>query len=197
MSHSTHHPPVPPEPRRNFFIKAFTVIIGAVISFVPLVVGMTVYLDPLARRKSKTSGSGSGDDDDFVRIATLEAIPVNGTPQAFPVIADKVNAWTMSPQERIGAVYLRRPSGGREVVALHTICPHLGCFVNYVKSTQGFYCPCHASSFELDGAKVEQPGLQNPSPRPMDTLEVKVTDDDEVLVRFVNFKTGIHDKEVK
>jgi menaquinol-cytochrome c reductase iron-sulfur subunit len=195
MSDTAHHPESLPPPRRNFLVKFFTMLIGAVISFVPLVVGLTMYLDPLSRRKSKAdSGEAEGE---FIPITTLDAIPADGSPQAFPVIDDKVNAWTMTPNERIGAIYLRRPDGGREVIALHTICPHLGCFVGFDDTQDVFYCPCHASSFLLSGAKVAQPGLENPSPRAMDTLEVKVTDQDQVLVRFVNFKTGLEEKEVK
>ena len=199
MSASNHHAPPPGEPRRNFLVEAITVVVGAVVSFVPLAAGLAVYLDPLSRRKSKADASSSEPSDmgEFTYITTLNAIPSDGTPQAFPVVADKVNAWTMTPHERIGAIYLRRPNGDREVLALHSICPHLGCFVGFDQHQDVFYCPCHASSFMLDGDKVEQEGLENPSPRGMDTLEVLVTDEDHVLVRFVNFKTGLEEKEVK
>ena len=207
MSDDHPHHPQPDAPRRNFLVEAAAVVIGGIIGLVPLVVGLTVYLDPLTRRKSKadgsesngseSNGSGSASDGEFLPITTLDAIPTDGSPKAFPVVADRINAWTKTLNERIGAVYLRRPKGDREVMALHTICPHLGCFVGHDEENQQFYCPCHASSFTLDGEKAAAPGLKNPSPRPMDTLEVKVTDDDQVLVRFVNFKTAIHEKVAK
>ena len=192
MSDAKHLQPTEP-PRRNFLASALAVVVGGIVSLFPLGVGLAVYLDPLMRRKSKAEGSGSGGgEEEYLPITTLSAIP--DTPQAFPVIADRVNAWTMTPSERVGAVYLRRVDG--QVEALHSICPHLGCFVSHDSENEQFYCPCHASSFNLDGTKIEQEGLENPSPRPMDQLDVKV-EGDQVLVRFVNFKTGIHEKEEK
>ena len=55
----------------------------------------------------------------------------------------------------------------------------------------GFACPCHRSSFDLDGA-VDDPS--SPSPRDMDALDVEVRNGDEVWVRFQNFLPGREDK---
>ena len=53
-----------------------------------------------------------------------------------------------------GFYLIRAHDGG--FLALYRRCPHLGCIVNWEQSAGEFYCPCHASSFEIDGAKVEQ-----------------------------------------
>ena len=68
-----------------------------------------------------------------------------------------------------GAVYLRRR--GDSIAALNVVCPHAGCFVNVAADRSSFLCPCHKSSFDLDGA-VNDPA--SPSPRDMDALEVEV-----------------------
>ena len=102
------------------------------------------------------------------------------------VIADRQDAWNLFPKEPIGAVYLRKTDKG-EVIAFNVICPHLGCAVDYSNSSKSFKCPCHDSSFTLDGA----PSNSIP-PRGMDTLEVDPArlKQGEVWVKFENFRTG-------
>src|SRR5205823_591306 len=90
--------PAPPT-RRNFIKQAWAVLIGAVVSMVPLVSGLIVFFDPL-RRKSKAG--------EFVSVASLNALPEDGSPRKFPVIASRIDAWNKSPRTPIGAVYLRR-----------------------------------------------------------------------------------------
>jgi menaquinol-cytochrome c reductase iron-sulfur subunit len=76
------------------------------------------------------------------------------------------------------------------VRVLNTVCPHLGCSVGYNAANQGYFCPCHRSSFALDGAIADP---KSPSPRGMDELEAVVRDGD-VWVRFQNFRKGSPDK---
>ena len=64
------------------------------------------------------------------------------------------------------------------VIAYNTVCPHLGCFVDYRKKEQDFFCPCHDSNFDLNSKLVK--GV---SPRAMDTLEV----DQEKLKNAVGY----------
>ena len=72
------------------------------------------------------------------------------------------------------------------------ICPHAGCFVDFDKKSNKFKCPCHNSSFTVEG-QIIQP---SPSPRPMDSLECKV-EDDEILVQYESFYSGITEKRAK
>jgi menaquinol-cytochrome c reductase iron-sulfur subunit len=184
-------PPSPP--RRNFFIEGAAVVIGAVISLFPLGAGLAVLLDPVLRnRKKEESEPGS---DEFVRVTNLESVPAAGA-QQYPVIADRQDAWTNYPNQRIGAVYLRR-TAEKQVECFNAVCPHLGCIYSYVASRNEFYCPCHNSAFHLDGSKVEATGRVNPSPRPLDQLEVdqkRLEEKGEVWVKFQNFYTGIEEK---
>ncbi len=185
-SSSTKSPPVAPTPkteeRRGFFNKVAATLIGGFVALVPAVSGLAVFLDPL-RRKSK--------DAAFLPVAPLAAVPDDGIPRQFPVIAERVDAWNESTQP-IGAIYLRRMPGETTPQCLTATCPHAGCFVAYDAPTDTFKCPCHNSSFAVDGAIIEP----SPSPRGMDTLACEVQQD-EILVKFENFYTGKADKVVK
>ena len=155
---------------------------------VPLGAGLAVVLDPLRR------GRGGGKSEP-VRVTTLDAVPEDGTPRQFPVIADRIDAWNRFPNEPIGAVYLRRLEEGK-VQALSAICPHLGCFVGYDADRKLYQCPCHTSVFDLDGKRGE-PCV---ALRGMDELEAEVVDNGgrpDVVVRYQEFFTGIRDKKPK
>ena len=81
--------------------------------------------------------------------------------------------------------------GDGELTALSTVCPHLGCGIDYVPEKQKFLCACHDSWFALDGAVEE-----GPSPRGMDSLELQVDEGAKLLkIRHQRFKQGVESKE--
>ena len=168
------------EPRRNFLASVGAVLVGAVASIVPIAAGATALLDPLRRGRGPSN---------MVLVTRLSALPEDGSPRKFTVETDRVDGWTTYAQTPVGAVYLRRTPAG--VAALNVVCPHAGCFVGIAPDGSRFACPCHKSSFDLDGA-VNDP--DSPSPRDMDSLEVEVRNGEEVWVRFQNFLPGREDK---
>jgi nitrite reductase/ring-hydroxylating ferredoxin subunit len=164
--------------RRGFFAQAAAVICGAVSLLVPAAIGVVAFLNPL-RQKGQAGG--------FLRLASLGAVPEDGMPQKFAIIADRSDAWNRFPNEPIGAVFLRRVKDG--VQALQVICPHAGCSINYESASGGgrFFCPCHAAAFDLTGKRLDATSM---SPRDMDALEVEIRSGSEVWVKFQNFHTG-------
>jgi menaquinol-cytochrome c reductase iron-sulfur subunit len=166
---------------RRGFIKFLCAFIGTLISVVPFGAGMWSYLNPLAKRDSGDGGDG------FIKVTTIDAIPADGTPAKFTVVADKVDAWNRFTDVSIGAVYLRLVDGVPK--ALHTVCPHLGCFVDYRPGNKDFFCPCHNSNFKLDGSLAV--GV---SPRRMDPLDIQIRNKTEVWVKFQNFQPGHSDR---
>ena len=166
---------------RRGFIKFLCFVIGGIVSAVPFGAGIWAYINPLTREKGV-------DGDGFLKITTLDAIPDDGTPAKFSVIADKEDAWNKFKNISVGAIYLRKEDG--KVKALHTVCPHLGCFIDYRSSKSDFFCPCHNSNFKLDGSIVS--GV---SPRPMDPLKIEIRNKVEVWVKFQNFQPG-HDHPI-
>lgn len=169
------------EPRRNFLTSISALVVGAAASVVPIATGAVALFDPLRR--------GRRTESDMVLVTRLSAVPMNGVPRKFTVESDRVDAWTTYANTPVGAVYLRRE--GESVRALNVVCPHAGCFVGLAPDNSRFACPCHKSSFALDGA-VNDPA--SPSPRDMDELEVEIRNEDEVWVRFQNFLPGREDK---
>ena len=156
-------------------------MIGGVVTLVPALAGLMVLLDPL-RRKMSSGGA--------VKVTTLAALPADGVPRRFPVLADKVDAWNKYRNVPIGAVYLRRTGDGK-VEALNVVCPHAGCFVDFSAERAMFLCPCHNSSFALDGRIAD---TKSPSPRALDSMSAEVRGNGEIWVTFQNFQAGRPDK---
>jgi menaquinol-cytochrome c reductase iron-sulfur subunit len=177
------HPPTDTDSRRGFLAKVVTVACGGLATLAPVAAGVWSFLDPLRRKSAAAT---------FLPVTDLAAIPDDGVPRQFAIIAERVDAWTGFPREPIGAVYLRRQKGSTEVEALTATCPHAGCFVDLEPGGRSFRCPCHNSSFTLDGGIVEP----SPSPRPMDSLECRIGENGEVAVKWQTFRAGIADKVV-
>jgi menaquinol-cytochrome c reductase iron-sulfur subunit len=168
---------LPDQQRRDFLAKASAVGIGAVITLVPAGAGIVTLFDPL-RHKSATGNS--------VFVTTVNALPNDGRPRRFQIIADRTDAWNKFPQVPVGAVYLRRLNETK-IEALNVTCPHAGCPVDFKQDTNSFLCPCHDSKFKLDGTLAD---LNSPSPRAMDSLEVEIRNGSEIWVKFQNFEAG-------
>ncbi len=171
-------------PRRGFFLKFCAGLVGGIVGLFPVITAGGFLLGPILK-KSDDGDADSGDG--FMPLdIKADALPLDGPPQQVTVVADRVDAWNFYPQERVGSVWLRRTADG--IVAFNTICPHLGCSVDYRTSHEDFYCPCHLSNFSLDGERQNMI-----PPRSMDSLETKIVDD-RVWVKFENYRGGIEEK---
>jgi quinol---cytochrome c reductase iron-sulfur subunit, bacillus type len=195
-------PPPPPHavpsssaetPRRNILAALAATVVGGLIGIVPFAAGLAAFLDPLLKRKASGNAGGGGAAHPLRRVASLAALPADGTPVQVPVIADLTDAWNREPNQPVGTVYLRRHDD--KVECFNAICPHAGCFVAYAADRKVFQCPCHTSSFQLDGQRI----LPSPSPRDMDPLKVDAAKlkEDEVWVEFVNYYPGKEHREEK
>ncbi len=81
-----------------------------------------------------------------------------------------------------GRFYLiHAPDGG--FLAVYRRCTHLGCSVSWEPAQNHFFCPCHASSFDIVG-DVENP----PAPRALDTFPVHI-DAGQVIVDTSSIQT--------
>ena len=178
--------------RRGFLAKALALGLAAAAYAVPVLAGLAAALNPL-RQKARAGK--------FYKLASLDALPEDGTPQEFAVIDQRVNAWTRSI-EPIGAVYLMRTAGAERVRAIQVICPHAGCSVQFKETVEEeggqkareFYCPCHRARFDLEGIRLD---ATSPSPRDLDTLAIDPDKLPEIWVQFQDFKTGTAKKVPK
>jgi len=171
----------PANGRRGFLKRLLAGIISAFLGLVPVGAGLTVLLDPLRRKVGS---------NDAVPIASLDALPDDGVPRKFPVLATRIDAWNTFVQVPVGAVYLRRLPGGK-LEAFNVMCPHAGCFVDFDAERSGFSCPCHNSTFTVEGKIADR---SSPSPRALDSLEVELRDGKMVWVKFRNFQAGRAEK---
>ena len=170
--------------RRGFLVKLAALACGGLATLVPVAAGVWSFLDPLRRKSAAAT---------FLPVTELSAVPDDGVPRQFAVVAERIDAWTGFAREPIGAVYLRRLAGSDTVEALSATCPHAGCFIELEGDPRCFRCPCHNSTFRLDGGIVEP----SPSPRVMDSLECRVEPNGAVAVKWENFYSGVADKVVR
>ena len=165
--------------RRDFLktvgIGGLTAGIGAVAA-VPAV-AFVGY--PLVH--ATTSGGG-----DFVVVGKRRGFKP-GKPVKVEVFEDKRDAWNRVLQVKVGSAWVVDEGG--ELKAYTTVCPHLGCAIDWEGDDGKFKCPCHKSEFTAEG-KVED----GPSPRGMDTLEIREKDG-LIAIKYVRFKQGIGEKE--
>jgi menaquinol-cytochrome c reductase iron-sulfur subunit len=163
---------------RRGFLKVGIGVLGAGVGATVLgpVAGLAMH--PL--QHATTSGS-----DAFIPAGSRGTF--GEEPTKVDLYADKVDAWNRVVNVKVGSAWVLERGG--ELVALSTVCPHLGCGLDYVGDKGKFYCACHKSWFTRDGA-VED----GPSPRAMDELEVEV-EEKLVSIRYQRFKQGVPDKE--
>jgi menaquinol-cytochrome c reductase iron-sulfur subunit len=184
--------------RRPFLVRFLAIFCSGLVAIFPVAAGLGVIFDPCRRRQSSAGGASNAASKGNVkpvRICPLDALIQGGPPQPFPVILEVVDdAWTRTFNQKVGVIFLERAKAGvkPEVVALSAKCPHLGCLVDFNPGKNQFQCPCHASAFAIDGAK-----LYGPSLRGMDRLDVEVTTGGqaEVYVAFQKFQPGIAERK--
>jgi menaquinol-cytochrome c reductase iron-sulfur subunit len=129
--------------------------------------------------------SGGAGPGRWIKTLSLDSLR-EGEPKRVARIADHRDAWTLEKAVELGAAWLVRR--GDAVLAWSVTCPHLGCAIDRSASAPGFYCPCHESSFDVEGGR-----LSGPSPRDLDSLSTRV-EDGFVLVKFQRFRQGIPEK---
>jgi len=168
---------------RRKFIRVTTIGISAACGIFPLAAGIPALLDPVKKNSEESAKVP------WSKVAPFASLPEDGSPAKFEVVQETVvDAWTTYKDIPVGAVYLTRKQD--EVIAFNLKCPHLGCAIDFRKQTNDYFCPCHNSSFALDGSVTTE---NSPSPRPMDTMETKV-EKGQVWIRFQQFRPNIEEK---
>jgi cytochrome b6-f complex iron-sulfur subunit/menaquinol-cytochrome c reductase iron-sulfur subunit len=156
---------------RRGALRALAVVGGAAVCVVVGAPGLEMLAPGAAT---------SGDKGLWIKTVRLDSLE-EGVPTRVAIIADARDAWMIERNKELGAVWLVKKDG--KLLCLSAACPHLGCTVGH-DATNGFYCPCHDSSFSPTGA-----ALRGPSPRGMDPLATKI-DDGYVVVDYRRFRQG-------
>lgn len=166
---------------RRAFLKVGVGALGVGLAGVVVAPSVRALLWPLADGVKIISGG-----EDFVVVGKRDQF--GETPIKVDIHADQVDAWNRTKNVKIGSAWVVVIDG--ELHAFSSVCPHLGCAVDYDGEAGKFMCPCHDSAFGLDGSHEE-----GPSPRALDQLEFEQPKDGKLLaIRYERFKQGVEDK---
>ncbi len=175
--------------QRRWFLRAIAALVNVAVGAALAIPGIRFVTASLRRR---------GTEQSFVRVALLESVPFE-LPFRAPVVMVRRDAFVRFPPGPIGNVWLFRQAdvdGTPRLQCWQTICPHLGCGIDFSKEADAFNCPCHAAEFDKSGRRTS-----GPSPRDMDRLECRVAAPDEegkrwVEVRYHRFEPGVANRRV-
>ena len=170
----------PVDESRRGFLKVATAALGALVGALAVVPGLGFLAYPLRER---TVGGG----EEPTRVASLGDLRP-GRPQRVNVVGSLKDAWLRLDGQKLGGCWLVKQPDGR-VRAFSTVCPHLGCGVDWNDRTRAFECPCHGSVFGPDGRRQS-----GPTPRDLDELAVETSGDD-VRVSYRRFRLSVPRKE--
>jgi Rieske Fe-S protein len=170
----------PPDERRAF-LKILTAGLGALAGALAIIPGLGFLASPLGR----ATGGGGGNP---LRVASARDVKP-GKPLRVTAVGPREDAWLRLDKVTLGSLWLVRAVEDGPIKAFSTVCPHLGCGIDFDDKAGKFNCPCHASAFDLDGRC-----LVGPSPRGLDELETRV-DGRDVLVRYQRFRVGSSKRE--
>lgn len=141
-----------------------------------------------ARVVAAPAGAASGSGK-WIAIGKLLDFP-EGAPRRVTLVADEQDGFAIAKHQPLGVAWIVRK--GDSVTAFSATCPHLGCLVDAAEA--GFHCPCHDSSFAVDGARA--PGKPNASLRGLDTLATRIAGADKTVeVEWRRFALGTATKE--
>jgi menaquinol-cytochrome c reductase iron-sulfur subunit len=166
--------------RRSFFgaiLAAGSACIGAFFA-IPLV---RAALFPL--RASDQSGGAPV----WADLGPVEGFADAKAPATHLVNIERQDGWELTTVRQ--PVYILAGGSGQPRV-VSSICPHLGCTVQWRADGNNFVCPCHNGTYAADGSRVS-----GPPKRGMDELPSKVQDG-RLYVQFQYYRQLSPDKEV-
>lgn len=164
---------------RRSFLKLVTAGLGALTAGLAVIPGLGFLAAP-----GRQAGAGGGP----LRVAGERDVKPN-RPLRVTAVGPHDDAWLRLDKVTLGSCWLVRAAEDGPIRAFSTVCPHLGCGVDYDETAGKFNCPCHTSAFDLEGRC-----LSGPSPRGLDELETRIEGRD-VLVRYQRFRVGTAKRE--
>jgi menaquinol-cytochrome c reductase iron-sulfur subunit len=141
--------------RRKFHLSVIYAFWAVITGALSLPAAIYLLVPPKSKKKSGI----------WVEAGDIAHLQPN-IPEEFVFRRDRLDGWKVI-SEKTNAWVVRK--GESQVIAFGPQCTHLGCAYSYDDRNKEFLCPCHTSTFSLEG-KV----LTGPAPRSLDRYDVKV-----------------------
>lgn len=147
--------------RRTFLLS----VIYALWGFIGLMLAIpaSIYLFWPPKPKKEDPWAEAGKFSELQVDTPAELVFRRNRVDGWKVSSEKATAWAVRVSDK-------------DVIAFAPQCPHLGCAYHWNAAKHEFLCPCHASTFSIQGEV-----LTGPSPRALDRYELKV-EQDKLLV---------------
>jgi menaquinol-cytochrome c reductase iron-sulfur subunit len=140
--------------RRAFYLSVIYGLWAAMGAALSIPAAIYLLFPPRAKKKPEWVDVG---DVSQMRVNAPEEVVFRRTRiDGWKVTSEKSTAWVVRTSER-------------DVVAFAPQCTHLGCAYHWDEDNKEFLCPCHTSTFALDGRV-----LSGPAPRALDRFDIKV-----------------------
>jgi Rieske Fe-S protein len=166
---------------RRRFLSLFTGLVMAIIGLLVAIPALGYFFGPL-RRKPGAAGAGAAFED----AGPLSEIPLRQW-RLLSLETVRQDGWKRT-RIRHG-IWVRREDERQEgITVLSSICPHLGCPINWHHDQAQFNCPCHGGLFDADGRHTG-----GPPPRGMDPLEFEVRAG-RLWVKWQDFRIGVAER---
>ena len=171
------------DPDRRKFLKVSTCALGAGAGLALVIPTLRLIAAP----GSATTVTGPSEPLD---LGLLSRFRFGAEPMKVEVIAPIVkDAWTAAHNVVLGAAYLMKTPGSDIPTALSAVCPHLGCAIGWDGTAKNYLCPCHDSTFGIDGARKT-----GPAERGLDPLPVAVKEG-RLQLTWVRYRAGGSSRE--
>lgn len=143
------------ETDRRSFVELSIYGLGAIIA-------AALGIPAIAYLFSRKADAGA---TSWVDVGKVDEIP-STEPREVLFRRKRIDGWKKL-DERTSAWLVKGEKG--EVVALAPGCTHLGCAYHWSAKNHEFVCPCHASTFGVDGTVTS-----GPAPRPLDRYVTRI-----------------------
>jgi menaquinol-cytochrome c reductase iron-sulfur subunit len=148
------NPDQPAPTRRTFYLEVIYGLWALISATLAGLAAAYLFVLPKARKEGE-----------WVDAADVTKLPLK-TPQEVVFTHNRADGWKITSEKATAWVVKLSDD---QAVAFAPQCTHLGCAYHWDESNHNFLCPCHTSTFSIDG-KV----LSGPAPRPLDRYAVKI-----------------------
>jgi Rieske Fe-S protein len=177
-----------PGTSRRRFLNFLTSLVMAAIGLLVAIPALVYLWAPLRRKAGSAEVFVDAGPVADIPIGQWRLLSIQPTDEGIRKEKEKARKDTKATSARHAVWVRRQGEGEQDITVLSTICPHLGCPVNWHPDQSRFVCPCHGGLFDVEGRQTG-----GPPPRSLDRLEFE-TRQGRLWVRWQEFKSGVAER---